>query len=322
MEITTKKRMQIFAGRSTTALAEEVADHLGMRLGEVDIHDFSNGEIYVRYKENVRGSDVFVIQTHCAPVNDNIFEQLELIDAAKRASAKRIIAVVPFYGYSRQDKKAVSREPITAKLLADMLTVAGADRVVSVDLHTGQIQGFFDKPLDHLQALPLLVGWLKDNYGDEELVIASPDAGRVRLAEKFQARLPNASIAFLAKTRTAHNVAKTLAVVGDVADHTVVLVDDMIDTAGTLCGAAEALMEQGARRIIACATHPVLSGPACERIQESMIERVAVTNTVPIPSGCASDKIEVLSIAPIIASTMRAIFEDESVSELFGGDNQ
>jgi len=304
MELVTRKRMQIFTGRGYPQLAREVVEHLGMRLGDVDIHEFANGEVYVRYRENIRGSDVFVIQTHCKPVNDNIFEQLLLIDAAKRASAKRIIAVVPFYGYARQDRKARSREPITAKLLADMFTIAGADRVVSVDLHTGQIQGFFNQPMDSLTALPLLVGWLIDHYGDEELVIASPDAGGVKLATKFQQRLPNASVAFLAKTRTDHNVAKTLAVVGNVEGHTCVLVDDMIDTAGTICGAAEALMERGAKEVIAVATHPVLS------------------NTLPLPEDCDLDKVEVVSVAPLLASTMKAIFQDESVSELFDDANQ
>jgi ribose-phosphate pyrophosphokinase len=322
MEVVTKKRMQIFSGRGYPELAREVADHLGMRLGDVDIHEFANSEVYVRYRENVRGSDVFLIQTHCKPVNDNIFEQLLLIDAAKRASAKRIIAVVPFYGYARQDRKARSREPITAKLLADILTTAGADRVVSVDLHTGQIQGFFNQPMDSLTALPLLVGWLIDNYGDEELVIASPDAGGVKLATKFQQRLPNASVAFLAKTRTDHNVSKTLAVVGDVEGHTCVLVDDMIDTAGTICGAAEALMERGAKAVLAVATHPVLSGPAVKRLADSPISRVVLTNTLPLPPDCDLDKIHIVSVAPIIASTMKAIFEDESVSELFDDDNQ
>jgi ribose-phosphate pyrophosphokinase len=323
MEITTKKRMQIFSGRGHTGLAQEVVDHLGMRLGDVDIHEFANGEIYVRFRENVRGSDVFILQTHCRPVNHNIIEQLIMIEAAKRASAKRITAVCPFYGYARQDKKARGREPITAKLLADMLTVAGADRVVSVDLHTGQIQGFFNQPLDLLTALPLLVGWLAEHYSEEELVIASPDAGSVRLAEKYQSRLRGTSIAFCAKTRTAHNVSKTLAVVGEVAGKTVALVDDMIDTAGTLVGAAEALLDRGAIRVIACATHPVLSGPACERIANSPIERVVVTNTLPLPPECDGvDKVEVVSIAPIVASTMKAIFEDESVSELFDDQNQ
>jgi len=322
MEVVTKKRMQVFTGRGYPDLARQVVDHLGMRLGSVDIHEFSNGELYVRFQENVRGSDVFLIQTHCSPVNINIVEQLIMIDAAKRASAKRIIAVCPYFGYARADRKARSREAITARLLADMLTTAGADRVVSVDLHTGQIQGFFDKPLDHLTALPLLVSWLVDRFPDENLVIASPDAGGVKLASKFQSLLPDAELAFLAKTREAHNVARTLAVVGDVEGRTCVLVDDMIDTAGTVCGAAEALVNRGARRVVVAATHPVLSGPACERLSTSAIDTVVVTNTMPIPPDCNCAKIEVVSIAPIVASTMKAIFEDESVSELFDDRNQ
>jgi ribose-phosphate pyrophosphokinase len=322
MEVVTKKRMQVFTGRGYPELAREVVDHLGMRLGSVDIHEFSNGELYVRFQENVRGSDVFLIQTHCSPVNNNIVEQLIMIDAAKRASAKRIIAVCPYYGYARADRKARSREAITARLLADMLTTAGVDRVVSVDLHTGQIQGFFNKPLDHLTALPLLVSWLAERFPDEDLVIASPDAGGVKLASKYQALLPSARLAFLAKTREAHNVARTLAVVGDVEGRTCVLVDDMIDTAGTICGAAEALVNRGAARVVVAATHPVLSGPACERLTDSAIDTVVVTNTVPIPPDCDCAKIEVVSIAPIVASTMKAIFEDESVSELFDDRNQ
>jgi ribose-phosphate pyrophosphokinase len=322
MEVVTKKRMQIFSGRGSEDLSREVADHLGMRLGDVDIHEFANGELYVRYRENVRGSDVFVVQTHCSPVNTNIMEQLIMIDAAKRASAKRIIAVVPFYGYARQDRKARSREAITAKLIADMLTDAGADRVVSVDLHTGQIQGFFDQPMDSLTAVPLLVGRLIELFGDEQLVIASPDAGGVKLASKFQSRLPDARLAFLAKVRTAHNESKALAVVGEVEGRTCVLVDDMIDTGGTIVGAAEALIERGASRVLVCATHPVLSGPACKRLADSPIERVIVTNTLPLPEGEDRTKIDVLSVAPILASTMKAIFEDESVSELFDDQNQ
>ncbi|MBW3604671.1 MAG: ribose-phosphate pyrophosphokinase [Actinobacteria bacterium] len=322
MEVITKKRMQVFSGRGYPELATEVVDHLGMRLGSVDIHEFSNGELYVRFQENIRGSDVFLIQTHCSPVNGNIWEQLIMIDAAKRASAKRIIAVCPYYGYARADRKARSREAITARLLADMLTTAGATRVVSVDLHTGQIQGFFDQPLDHLTALPLLVGWLAERFPDEDLVIASPDAGGVKLASKYQAMLPRAELAFLAKTRESHNVARTLAVVGDVEGRTCVLVDDMIDTAGTVCGAADALVDRGAARVVVAATHPVLSGPACERLSASSIETVVVTNTMPLPPACNCAKIEVVSVAPIVASTMRAIFEDESVSELFDDRNQ
>ncbi|QBI21108.1 ribose-phosphate diphosphokinase [Egibacter rhizosphaerae] len=321
MELVTKKRMQIFSGRGYPDLGEAVAEHLGMKLGDVAIDDFANEEIYCRYQENIRGCDVFVVQTHCSPINQNIMEHCIMIEAAKRASAKRITAVAPFFGYARQDKKARSREPITARLLADMLTVSGADRVVSVDLHSQQLQGFFDQPLDHLTALPLLVDWLRGRFDEEELVVASPDAGRVDLMEKFLSHLPGATPAYLAKTRTGHNVARTLAVTGDVEGKVCALVDDMIDTAGTICGAAEALMERGARKVLALATHPVLSGPALERIDASPIDRVVVTNTLPIPEG-VSDKIEVVSIAPIVASTMRAIFEDQSVSELFDDQNQ
>ena len=321
MEITTKKRMQIFTGTAYPDLAVEVAEHLGQRLGDVDLHRFADGEIYTRYRENVRGSDVFIIQTHCAPINANIMEKLFLIDAAKRASAKRITAVIPYYGYARQDKKTRSREPISARVIADILESAGADRVVSVDLHTGQIQGFFNIPLDHLTALPLLVGWLEEHFSDHDIVIASPDAGGVRLAQKFSSRIPDAGLAFLAKTRREHNQAETLALVGDVEGRTVVIVDDMIDTAGTLVGAAKMLIEHGAARIVAVATHPLLSGPACERLQNSPIERIVVTNTLPLPDPCACDRLEVVSIAPIVAATVRAIFEDESVSELFDGQN-
>jgi len=323
MEIVTKKRMQIFSGRGHPELAREVADHLGMRLGDIDIHEFASGELYCRYRQNIRGSDVFLFQTHSRPINDRVWEQLVMIDAAKRASAKRIIAVCPFYGYARQDRKARSREPITARLLADMLTTAGADRVVSVDLHTGQIQGFFNKPLDHLTALPLLVDWLIERFDAEELVICSPDAGGVKMAAKFQDRLPHANLAVLAKARTAHNVAQTLGVIGAVEGKTCVLVDDMIDTGGTLVGAARALVEHGAKRIIACATHPLFSGDACDKLMNSPIERVVVTNTLPIPGHChLPGKLEVVSIASILASTMKAIFEDESVSDLFDDANQ
>lgn len=321
IENITMKHMQLFSGQSSRELAQKVADYLDIDLGKIDIHQFSNGETYCRYEESVRGADVFLLQTHSAPVNDNIMETLVMIDAARRASAKRITVVIPFYGYARQDKKARSREPITARLLADLLTVAGADRVVSMDLHTGQIQGYFNQPLDHLTALPLLSDWIEENLGDTDLVIASPDAGRVRMAEKFVSRLGNPGMAFLAKTRTAHNVAKTLAVVGEVKGKTVVLCDDMIDTAGTLCGAAEALLEQGAVEVYAVATHPVLSGPAIERIEASPIKQVVVTDTLPLPAHAfQTDKIVQLSIAGAIGETLRAIFEDRSISELFGNE--
>ncbi len=325
MEIVTKKRMMIFSGSSYPELAREVADHLGMRLGEVQLDRFANGELYCRYAESVRGADAFVIQSHTniaadgMSINDHIVEQLVMIDALRRASAKRIVAVAPFYGYARSDKKTLSREPIAARLMADLYMAAGADRLVSVDLHTGQIQGFFDDPFDHLTALPLLTGWLADNVGENRVVV-SPDAGRVRLTEKFAGHL-HAPIAILHKRRTSKNQAEILEVVGEVAGKTAILVDDMIDTAGTITKAAATLKERGAERVIACATHPVFSGPAVERLAYSDIEVVVVTNTLPIPAQPQLEKLVVLSIAPIVASALKAVFEDESVSEIFRGEN-
>jgi ribose-phosphate pyrophosphokinase len=328
MEVVTKKRMMVFSGSSYPELTREVCDHLGMRVGEVKLARFANGELYARFAESVRGADAFVVQSHVslpdgASINDAILEQLVMIDALKRASAKRIVAVVPYYGYSRSDKKTLSREPIGAKLIADMYETAGVDRIMSVDLHTGQIQGFFDDPFDHLTALPLLKQWIQDNTDPGERVIVSPDAGRVRLTEKFAGHL-GAPIAILHKRRdpTQHNVSTTLDVIGDVEGRTAILIDDMIDTAGTICGAAELLKERGASRVIACATHPLFSGPAAQRLQDSVIETVVVTNTIPIPPARRNDKLVVLSIAPVIASALRAVFEDESVSEIFAGENQ
>jgi ribose-phosphate pyrophosphokinase len=320
IEISTKKRMVLASGRSNPELAAEISEHLGAGLAEIEIGDFANGEVYFRFEENVRGADVFVFQTHCSPINLYIMEQLIMIDAAKRASAKRISAVIPFYGYSRQDKKTRGREPITARLVADLLTAAGADRVLTVDLHTSQIQGFFDKPVDHLTALPLLADYLGDKLDD--LVIVSPDSGRVRVAEKFAGRLHSA-VAFLHKRRRPEqrNVSETLEVVGEVRGRRCVLVDDMIDTAGTITGGAEVLMASGAEEVYACATHAILSDPAIDRIKNAPIKEVVVTNTVPIPAEKRLDSITVLSIAPIIASTMRAVFQDESVSEIFQGEN-
>ncbi|WP_368071761.1 ribose-phosphate diphosphokinase [Nitriliruptor sp.] len=321
--------MMLFSGTSYPELAREVADHLGMRIGEVKLAQFSNGELYTRFAESVRGTDAFVLQSHVSvpggmSINDFIVEQLVMIDALKRASAKRVIAVVPYYGYSRSDKKALSREAIAAKLMADMYEAAGVDRIMSVDLHTGQIQGFFDDPFDALTALPLLVEWVKENTSPEERVIVSPDAGRVRLTEKFAGQV-GSTIAILHKRRDPEqqNVSVTLDVIGDVEGKTAILVDDMIDTAGTICGAAKLLKERGAAKVIALATHPLFSGPAAERLTESDIERVVVTNTLPIPEERrpAGDKLVVLSIAPIIASALRAVFEDESVSEIFRGEN-
>ncbi len=326
MEVVTKKRMMIFSGSAYPELAREVADHLGMRVGEVKLSRFANGELYARFAESVRGADVFVLQSHYTDgsmsINDYIIEQLVMIDALKRASAKRIVAVVPYYGYSRSDKKTLSREPIAAKLIGDMFEVSGVDRVMSVDLHTGQIQGFFDDPFDHLTALPLLQQWIDENVPAGDRTIVSPDAGRVRLTEKFASHL-DAPIAILHKRRdpSQHNVAESLEVIGEVDGRTAILVDDMIDTAGTICGAAKLLKERGAKKVIACATHPLLSGPAVERLRDSEIEQIVLTNTLPIPNDKRLDKMVVLSIAPIIASALRAVFEDQSVSEIFRGEN-
>ena len=309
------------SGRSHPALAREIAEHLGVQLGEANLREFANGEIHCRYDTSVRGSDVFIVQTHGVAVNDSIVEQLIMIDAAKRASAKRITAVCPYYGYSRQDRKATGREPITAKLVADMLQVAGADRIVSVDLHSGQIQGFFNVPFDHLTAMPVLVKELRRLPADE-LVIVAPDAGRVKVAERYSQHL-GADLAVVHKRRprgTANQV-EALHVVGEVEGRQCVLVDDMIDTAGTICAAAELLVDRGAAQVIAMATHAVLSDPALERLDKAPISRVVVTNTLPIDADGRVPKLEVLSVAGIIADAIDAVFEDTSVSEIFGGDN-
>ena len=328
MQLPTHKRLMIFSGTANRPLAEEVATHLGMKLSDVEIREFANSEQYVRFGDSVRGCDAFVIQSHCAPVDYHLMQQLHMIDALKRASAKRITAVSPFYPYARQDKKTRSREPIAGKMVADFYEAAGTDRVLSVDLHTGQIQGFFDVPFDHLTALPLLADHFADMLEDD-FVIVSPDTGRVRLAEKWVQYMHefhglNGHVAFLQKKResTIGNVSKTLAVVGEVEDRTCVIADDMIDTAGTLVNGAEALIAAGAADVYAAATHPVLSDPATDRIKNSGIHQVVVTNTLPIPSEKEIDKLVVLSIAPTIAQTIKAVFEEESVSELFHGENQ
>jgi len=323
MELVTKKRLQLFSGRSNLALSEEIASCLDVKLGEPNLSQFANGELHCRFSESVRGSDVFILQSHARPVNNSIMEQAIMIDAAKRASAKRITAVCPFYGYARQDRKASGREPITAKLVADVLRVAGANRIVSVDLHSGQIQGFFDGPVDHLTAMhPLLTNYVRDNI-DGDVVIVSPDAGRVKVAERFSQHL-NADLAFVAKRRPrgAMHTIQALDVVGDVEGRVCVLVDDMIDTAGTICAAADQLAEHGAAEIYAMATHAVLSDPAADRLKNSAISKVIVTNTLPIDDERMIDKIEVLSVAQIVADALDAVFEDTSVSEIFEGENQ
>jgi ribose-phosphate pyrophosphokinase len=326
MELVTKKKLHIVSGRANLPLAEEIAASLEVELGEANTSNFANGEIHCRFGESVRGMDVFIIQSHggsaSMSINDALMEHLQMVDAARRASAKRITAVMPFYGYGRQDRKAEGREPITAKLVANMFASAGADRLMSVDLHSGQIQGFFDGPFDHLVAMPVLVDYLQANMGDD-LVVVSPDAGRVKVAERY-ANVLHADLAIVHKRRVKgeKNLVEAKEVVGNVAGRTCVLIDDMIDTGGTLVAAAEQLIEQGARQVCAAATHGVLSGPAIDRLKNSVISKVVVTNTLPLPPEKQIDKIEVLSVAQVIADAIDAVFEDTSVSEIFGGNNQ
>ena len=324
-ETVTKKRMMLFSGTAHPDLAEEIAEQLGVELCDATIRRFASGEIYVRAENSVRGADVFLIQTHADPVNEAIMEQIIMIDALKRASAKRITAVVPYYGYSRQDKKALAREPISAKVVADMLTAAGADRVVSVDLHSGQIQGYFDYPFDHLTALPLLSGYLSQELGlaGEDVVVVAPDAGRIKVAERLREHL-DSDLAFIYKRRSrreAHKIDE-MVVEGDVDGRICVLVDDMIDTGGTMVEGARALERRGARQIVIGATHAILSGKAVQLLEEAPITQVVVTNTLPIPEEKRIEKMTILSIAPIIASALQAVFDDESVSEIFHGENQ
>ncbi|MDA8343633.1 MAG: ribose-phosphate diphosphokinase [Actinomycetota bacterium] len=321
MEFVPRRRLELVSGRSHPELAREIAGKLGVELGEANLREFANGEIHCRYDSSIRGSDVFIVQTHCGPVNDSLMEHLIMIDAAKRASAKRITAVCPYYGYSRQDRKATGREPITAKLVADMLSVAGADRVVSVDLHSGQIQGFFDVPFDHLTAAPVLVDYLR-TQGVEDLVVVAPDAGRVKVAERFSQHL-SADLALVHKTRPRGkvNAVEAREVVGDVEGRTCVLIDDMIDTAGTIVAAADLLSERGASEVWCMATHAVLSDPAVDRLKNSALTKVVVTNTLPIPVDRRFDTLEILSVAELISDAIDAVFEDTSVSEIFGGEN-
>jgi ribose-phosphate pyrophosphokinase len=327
MELVTKKKLHLLSGRAHLPLAEEIADLLGEPLGEANLAEFANGEIHSKLGQNVRGADVFIIQSHSSveglSINDTIMEQLIMIDAARRASAKRIVAVCPFYGYARQDRKAEGREPITAKLVANMFTAAGADRLVSIDLHSGQIQGFFDGPVDHLQARPVLIDAMKGLGSSDDLVVVSPDAGRVKVAEQYANEL-HADLAIVHKRRVkgAKNAVEARDVVGEVEGRCCVLIDDMIDTAGTMVAAAEQLIQHGASEVHAACTHAVLSGPAVDRIKNSSIGRLIATNTLPLPPEKQFDKLEVHSIAPILAKAIDAVFEDTSVSELFGGRNQ
>jgi ribose-phosphate pyrophosphokinase len=321
---TTEKNLMLFSGRAHPQLAEEVAVLLGTRIVPTTHREFANSEIYVRYQESVRGCDAFVIQSHTTPINEWIMEHLIMVDALKRASAKRITVVMPFYGYARQDKKHLGREPISARLMADFFKTAGADRLITVDLHTAQIQGFFDGPVDHLAAQPVLADYVADKYGDRDLTIVSPDAGRIKVAEHWSSRLDGAPLAFIHKTRDidAANEAKANRVVGDVRDRVCVLVDDMIDTGGTIVKAADAILSAGAEDVIIVATHAILSGDAVDLLKTSGACEVIVTDTLPVPEEKHFDKLTTLSIAPLISRAIREVFEDGSVTSLFDGRAQ
>ncbi|HEY5515857.1 MAG TPA: ribose-phosphate diphosphokinase [Pengzhenrongella sp.] len=315
-----EKRLVLVSGRAHPELAAAVSLQLGSELVPTTAYDFANGEIYVRFGESVRGSDAFVLQSHAAPINVWIMEQLIMVDALKRASAKTITVIVPFYGYARQDKKHRGREPISARLIADLFKTAGADRLMSVDLHTSQIQGFFDGPVDHLMALPLLANYVRSRVDSSKLTVVSPDAGRVRLADQWADRL-GAPLAIIHKRRdpTVPNQIKVHELVGQVKGRTCVIVDDMIDTAGTIVQAAEALFDNGAAEVIVASTHAVLSGPAVDRLKNSRISEVVVSDTLPIPDEHRFPKLTVLSIAPLIARAIREVFDDGSVTSLFDG---
>ncbi|MDP1712675.1 MAG: ribose-phosphate diphosphokinase [Candidatus Nanopelagicaceae bacterium] len=321
LKLASEKRLRIFSGRAFPELADQVASELGIPITPTAAYDFANGEIFVRFEESVRGCDAFVIQSHSAPINKQIMEQLIMIDALKRASAKRITVVAPFYGYARQDKKHRGREPITARLMADLFKTAGADRLMVVDLHTSQIQGFFDGPVDHLFALPLLANYVGSKVDRSRLTIVSPDSGRVRVAERWSDLLGGCPIAFIHKTRDPRipNEAVVGRVVGDVEGQTCVVIDDMIDTAGTITKAVDALFDGGAKEVIVAATHAVLSGPAVERLKNSRVSEVVVTDTLPIPEESRFDRLTVLPIAPLLARAIKEVFEDGSVTSLFDG---
>jgi ribose-phosphate pyrophosphokinase len=315
------KTLMVFAGRSFPALANEIASELGIATTPTDIFEFANGEIFVRYEESVRGSDAFLIQSMTTPINTWIVETLIMIDALKRGSARRITVVLPFYPYARQDKKHRGREPISARLMADLFKTAGADRILTVDLHTAQIQGFFDGPVDHLFAMNVLAGYIENRYAGHSIAVVAPDSGRVRVAERWTDKLGGTPLAFIHKTRDPSQPNQVVAhrVVGDVEGRVCLIVDDIIDTGGTICSAADVLLRAGAADVIVAATHAVLSDPAPERLRASKISEVVVTNTLPIASAAMLDKITVLSIAPLLARAIREVFEDGSVTTLFGG---
>ena len=313
------KDIKIFAANSTVRVSEQIAECLGLPLGKSEVSTFSDGEITVSLFESVRGSDCFIIQSTCAPVNNNIMEMLIMIDAMKRASAARITAVIPYFGYARQDRKAKARDPISAKLVADLITTAGADRVLTMDLHVPQIQGFFNIPVDHLLGAPVLSNYLKDRIGDnvDEYVAVSPDLGSVTRARTFATRL-GCPLAIVDKRRQKANVSEVMNIIGDVRGKKVILIDDMVDTAGTLCNSAQALIDKGgATEVIACAPHGVLSGPAIERLQNSCIKELILLDTIPLPPEKAIPKITLLPVAPLFAEAIERIYEDKPVSTMY-----
>ncbi len=316
------KKMMLFSGRAFPELGQQIAEYLGIEPTPTTLYDFANGEIFVRFLESVRGCDAFVVQSHTAPINEWIMEQLIMVDALKRASAKRITVVAPFFGYARQDKKSRGREPISARLMADLFRTAGADRLMAVDLHTAQIQGFFDGPVDHLFALPILASYLEEKLDLSQVTVVAPDAGRVRVCERWTDRL-GCPLAIIHKRRDPDvaNTVKVLEVVGQVAGRTCILVDDMIDTGATIANAAELLFAQGAAQVIVTATHGVLSGPAIDLLKNSAISEVVITNTLPIQPEKQFDKLTVLSIAPLIARAISEVFSEGSVTSLFDGQS-
>jgi ribose-phosphate pyrophosphokinase len=312
-----ENKIRVFSGNSNPSLAEKICTSLGVPLGTAKVKTFSDGEIMVEIGENVRGRDIYVVQSTCSPTNNNLMELLIMMDALKRASAATITAVIPYYGYARQDRKVAPRTPITSKLVADLITTAGADRVVTIDLHAGQIQGFFNIPVDNLYAAPVILEYLKKRFAHGDVVMVSPDAGGTERARAFAKRL-GCTLAVIDKRRTGPNVAEVMHLIGDVKGKAAIILDDMIDTAGTLTQAARALKEHGAKSIYACATHGVLSGPAIDRINDSPIEGVLITDTIPLgEKGQKTAKVKVLSVAELLAEAIRRIHDDESVSSLF-----
>jgi ribose-phosphate pyrophosphokinase len=316
-----RKTLMLFSGRAYPELTAQIGNELGVAPTDTDAYEFANGEIFVRYKESVRGSDAFVVQSMSAPLNKWLVESLIMVDALKRGSAKRITVVLPFYPYARQDKKHRGREPISARLVADLYKTAGANRILTVDLHTAQIQGFFNGPVDHLFAMDVLAGYVEKHYAGRPMAVVAPDSGRVRVAERWTDRLGGCPLAFIHKTRDPLMPNQVVAnrVVGDVEGRVCLIVDDMIDTGGTICKAADILFDSGAADVVVAATHAVLSDPATERLKNSRISEIVVTNTLPLPPEKQLDKITVLSIAPLVARAIREVFDDGSVTTLFGG---